>query len=37
MLEVVSTDPADRDRARARFRLFKEQGYPLDHHDLAQP
>lgn len=37
LLEVVSTDPADRDRARARFRRFKEQGYQLDHHDLAQP
>ncbi len=35
LLEVVSTDPEDRERARARFRRFRELGYQLDHHDLA--
>lgn len=35
MLDVVSADPADRDRARARFRRFRELGYHLETHDLA--
>ncbi|MBI5331147.1 MAG: DNA polymerase III subunit chi [Betaproteobacteria bacterium] len=35
MLEVVSTDPADRDRARARFKHFRDLGYNLETHDLA--
>lgn len=35
LLEIVTTDPADRDRARERFRYFKERGYALDTHDLG--
>lgn len=35
LLEVVTADPEDRERARARFRHFKERGYALDTHDLA--
>jgi DNA polymerase III subunit chi len=35
LLEVVSTDTGDRDRARQRFRFFKQRGYDLETHDLA--
>ncbi|MEW5771770.1 MAG: DNA polymerase III subunit chi [Pseudomonadota bacterium] len=35
LLEIVSTDPADRERARQRFRFFKERGYALETHDLG--
>jgi DNA polymerase-3 subunit chi len=35
LLEIVTCDPEDRQRARARFRFFKERGYALDTHDLA--
>jgi DNA polymerase-3 subunit chi len=36
LLEIVSTESDDRERARQRFRFFKERGYPLDSHDLAE-
>jgi len=35
LLEIVTTDPADRERARERYRFFKERGYALDTHDLG--
>jgi DNA polymerase-3 subunit chi len=35
LLEIVTTDPMDRERARARFRFFKERGYALESHDLG--
>lgn len=35
LLEIVTPDPADRERARDRFRFFKERGYALDTHDLG--
>lgn len=35
LLEIVTSDPADRERARERFRYFKERGYALDTHDLG--
>lgn len=35
LLEIVTPDPADRERARERFRYFKERGYALDTHDLG--
>lgn len=35
LLEIVTPDPADRERARDRFRYFKERGYALDTHDLG--
>ncbi|MCP5279612.1 MAG: DNA polymerase III subunit chi [Thiobacillus sp.] len=35
LLEIVTSDPEDRERARARFRFFKARGYALDTHDLA--
>lgn len=36
LLEVVSTEPGDRERARERFRFFKGRGYELETHDLAE-
>ncbi|MBU1664112.1 MAG: DNA polymerase III subunit chi, partial [Gammaproteobacteria bacterium] len=36
LLEVVSTEPGDRERARERFRFFKGRGYELATHDLAE-
>ncbi len=36
LLEVVSTDDGDRERARNRYRFFKQRGYPLETHDLAE-
>ncbi|MBI2750373.1 MAG: DNA polymerase III subunit chi [Burkholderiales bacterium] len=35
VIEVVSTDPADRDLARGRWRFYTEQGYTITRHDLA--
>ena len=35
LLEVVSGDASDRERARSRFRSFKQRGYTLETHDLA--
>jgi DNA polymerase III subunit chi len=35
LIEVVSTDDADRERARGRWRFYKERGYPIHTHDLA--
>ena len=34
LLEVVSTDEADRERARARWAFYKSRGYELKVHDL---
>ncbi|MGO4330866.1 DNA polymerase III subunit chi [Cupriavidus sp. 2TAF22] len=36
MIEVVGSEAADRDAGRERFRLYRERGYPLAHHDIAQ-
>jgi DNA polymerase-3 subunit chi len=36
LLEIVSTDPEDRERGRARYRFYQERGYavtPLDLRD----
>lgn len=35
VMEIVTTDLADRERARDRLRFFKERGYQVDTHDLA--
>lgn len=35
LIEVVSSDAADRERARGRWRFYKERGYPIHSHDLA--
>ena len=36
LLEVVGTDEADREPARARFRMYKSRGYAVASHDLAR-
>jgi DNA polymerase-3 subunit chi len=35
VLEIVTTDEDDKARARARFRFYKDRGYPLDIHPLG--
>lgn len=35
VMEIVTTEPEDRERARARLRFFRERGYQVDTHDLA--
>ena len=35
VIEVVSTDDADRDLARARWRSYAQQGYTISRRDLA--
>ena len=35
LIELVSTDESDRERARGRWRFYKERGYPIASHDLA--
>lgn len=35
LLEIVTPDPADRERARERLRYFRERGYASDFHDLG--
>jgi DNA polymerase-3 subunit chi len=34
LIEVVSTDAADREQARNRWRLYTGQGYAIIRHDL---
>lgn len=35
LIEVVSTDTADREQARSRWKFYTEQGYPITRHDLT--
>lgn len=35
LIEVVTGDPDDRERARSRFRFYKDRGYPMSTHDLT--
>jgi len=35
LIEVVSTDAADREQARGRWKYYTERGYPITRHDLA--
>ncbi|MES2952277.1 MAG: DNA polymerase III subunit chi [Pseudomonadota bacterium] len=35
VIEVVSTDATDRDRARRRWRQYTERGYTITRHDLT--
>ncbi len=35
LLEIVSTDDADRKSARARFAWYRDRGYAIRSHDLA--
>ena len=36
LLEVVSTEEDDKARGRNRFRYYRERGYAITNHDLAQ-
>ena len=36
LFEVVSADEEDRAKARLRFSFYRDRGYPLTRHDLAQ-
>jgi DNA polymerase III subunit chi len=36
LIEIVGTDDADRQRARSRFRFYRDRGYEIQHHDLAK-
>lgn len=35
LIELVTTDTADRDHARVRWRHYAERGYEIQRHDLA--
>lgn len=35
LIEIVSTDEADVQRARERFRFYRDRGYELTTHDMA--
>jgi DNA polymerase-3 subunit chi len=35
VLEVVATDEEDKARARARFKFYRDRGYPLHTHPLG--
>ena len=37
LVEIVSLDADDRQRARTRWRFYSERGYALASHDLARP
>jgi len=36
LLEVVSTEETDKEQGRGRFRFYRERGYKISNHDLAQ-
>lgn len=36
LLEIVSSDEADRARGRLRWKFYKDRGYPLSNHDMSQ-
>jgi len=36
VIEIVSNDPDDSERGRARFKFYRDRGYTLSHTDLAQ-
>ncbi|CAG2142487.1 DNA polymerase III subunit chi [Cupriavidus plantarum] len=36
MIEVVGASPEAREAGRARYRFYRERGYPLAHHDIGQ-
>jgi DNA polymerase-3 subunit chi len=35
LLEIVSSEPADRQAGRLRFRFYRDRGYPIGEHNLA--
>jgi DNA polymerase-3 subunit chi len=36
LIEIVSLDDADRERARERFRHYRDRGYEIRTHDLSR-
>lgn len=36
LLEIVSAQPEDRQAGRARYRFYRDRGYPIGDHDLAR-
>jgi len=36
LIEIVSLEEADRDRARERYRFYKDRGYEIRTHNLNQ-
>jgi DNA polymerase-3 subunit chi len=36
LIEVVGRDDEDRQRARNRFRFYRDRGYEIHHHDLTK-
>jgi DNA polymerase-3 subunit chi len=36
LMEIVTREESDRERARARFRFYRERGYDIRTHDLSQ-
>lgn len=37
LIELVSVDDADVERARLRYRFYQDRGYAIQVHDLSQP
>ena len=37
LIELVSTDPADRVSARDRWRFYRDRGYPIHTHEVGNP
>jgi len=36
VIEIISTDPADSERGRERFKFYRDRGYELSHTDLTK-
>lgn len=36
MAEVIDQDPENRSAGRERFRFYRDQGYPLETHDISK-
>ncbi len=36
LIEIVTTDEADREAARGRFRFYRDRGYEIRSHDMSQ-
>lgn len=36
LLEIVAAQDGDRQAGRARYRYYRDRGYPINDHDLAQ-
>ena len=36
MFEIISSDAAERDAGRERYRFYQQRGYPLTHYDAGK-